>query len=257
MDVLIIEDEQLASKRLIKLIKAIDDTVNIIDVIDSVESSIEWFQNNEHPDLIFLDIQLSDGLSFNIFNKVEVNSSVIFTTAFDEFALQAFELNSVDYLLKPIDESKLKISIQKYKKVKQSFNKNEINFDSKKLLQALQKKEPKYKTRFLVNKGSSLIVIDIEDVAYFYTEDKLVFIITNDNKRYSLNTTLDKLEKELEPQKLYRANRQYLVSVQSIKEIHNHFNYKLKLDLVPKPESEDVVISKLKVSDFKNWISTQ
>ena len=257
MNILIIEDEQLASKRLIKLIKAIDDAVNIIDVIDSVESSIEWFQNNEHPDLIFLDIQLSDGLSFNIFNKVEVNSSVIFTTAFDEFALQAFELNSVDYLLKPIDESKLKISIQKYKKVKQSFNKNEINFDSKKLLQALQKKEPKYKTRFLVNKGSSLIVIDIEDVAYFYTEDKLVFIITNDNKRYSLNTTLDKLEKELEPQKLYRANRQYLVSVQSINEIHNHFNYKLKLDLVPKPESEDVVISKLKVSDFKNWISTR
>lgn len=257
MNILIIEDEQLASKRLIKLIKEIDESVNIIEVIDSVESSIEWFQNNEHPDLIFLDIQLSDGLSFNIFKKVEVNSPVIFTTAFDEFALQAFELNSIDYLLKPIDEKKLELSITKYKKVKQNFSKKEINFNTEKLLQTLQKNKPTYKTRFLVNKGSSLIVIDIEDIAYFYTEDKLVFLITHDNKKYSLNTTLDKLENELEPQKLYRANRQYLVSVQAISEIHNHFNYKLKLKLAPKPISEDVIISKSKSADFKNWISTQ
>jgi len=257
MNTLIIEDEQLAANRLIKLIKAIDGNVNIIDVIDSVELSIEWFQKNKHPDLIFLDIQLSDGLSFNIFKKVEVNSPVIFTTAFDEFALKAFELNSVDYLLKPIDEFKLAQSIKKYKKVRSGFTKNEINFDAKKLLEALQKSEPEYKTRFLVNKGSSLIVVDIENIAYFFTEDKLVFITTNDNKKYSINTTLDKLEKELEPRKFYRANRQYLISVKSIKEIHNYFNYKLKLELNPKPVSEDIIISKSKVSDFKGWISTR
>ncbi len=257
MNILVIEDEQLAAKRLIQLIKEIDKNASIIEVIDSVELSVEWFQNNEHPDLIFLDIQLSDGLSFNIFKKVEVNSPVIFTTAYDEFALQAFELNSVDYLLKPIDENKLELSIKKYKKLKQNFSKNELNFDTQKLILALQDNKPKYKTRFLVNKGSSLVVVNIEDIAYFYTEDKLVFIVTNDNKKYSLNTSLDKLEKELEPQKLYRANRQYLVSVQAISEINNHFNYKLKLELVPKTISEDVIISKGKSADFKNWISTR
>lgn len=257
MNILIIEDEELAANRLIKLIKEIDDNINIIDVIDSVELAIDWFQQNEHPELIFLDIQLSDGLSFNIFKNVEVNSPVIFTTAFDEYALKAFEVNSVDYLLKPIDQAKLEQSIEKYKKVKQSFTKNEINFDTKKLLKALQKNEQEYKTRFLVNKGSSLIIIDIEEIAYFFTEDKLVFIITHNHKKYSINSTLDKVEKELEPRIFYRVNRQYLVSVQSIKEIHNYFKYKLKLKLIPIPESDDIIISKSKCTDFKNWISTQ
>lgn len=257
MNILIIEDEELAARRLIKLIKAVDKSANIIDVIESVELSIEWFQKNEHPELIFLDIQLSDGLSFNIFKKVEVNSPVIFTTAFDEFALKAFELNSVDYLLKPIDKEKLRQSIKKYKKVKQSFTKNEINFDARKLLEALQKNESEYRTRFLVNKGSSLIIIDIDAIAYFFTEDKLVFIITHDNKKYSINSTLDKVEKELEPKMFYRVNRQYFVSVKSIKEIYNYFNYKLKLELNPKPASEEIIISKSKCADFKSWISTQ
>lgn len=257
LNILIIEDEQLAANRLIKLIKAIDSDVNIIDVIDSVETSIEWFQKNKHPDLIFLDIQLSDGMSFSIFKKVDVNSPIIFTTAFDEFALKAFELNSVDYLLKPINEEKLKISIEKYKKIKQGFAKNEMNFDAQKLFQALQKNKVEYKTRFLVNKGSSLIIVNISEIAYFFTEDKLVFIITHDNKKYSINATLDKLEKELNPQIFYRANRQYLISVKSINEIHNYFNYKLKLELNPPAKTDDIIISKSKVSDFKNWVSTQ
>ena len=255
MNILIIEDEQHAATRLIKLIKAINNSFIIIEIIDSVEWAIEWFQNNKQPDLIFLDIQLSDGLSFNIFKKVKVNSPIIFTTAYDEYALQAFELNSIDYLLKPIDNEKLKKSINKYNQLSNNLNKKEINFDAEKLLEALQIAKTEYRTRFLVNKGSSLIVINVEEIAYFFTEDKQVFITTINNKKYILNTTLDKLEKELEAKKFYRANRQYLVSVNSIKEIHNYFHYKLKLELNPKPEHDEIIISKSKSSDFKDWIS--
>jgi len=257
MNILIIEDEQHAANRLIKLIKEVNRNTNIVDVIDSVEWAIEWFQKNEPPELIFLDIQLSDGLSFNIFKKVEVSCPVIFTTAYDEFALQAFELNSIDYLLKPIDEKKLGLAIEKYKKVKDGFLKSEMNFDAQKLIDALSEKEPEYKTRFLVNKGNSLIVVSVEDIAYFYSEDKQTFIICFDHKKYMINDTLDSLERTLEPKRFYRANRQYLVSEQSIKEIHNHFNYKLKLELSPKPLADDVIISKSRVKGFKGWISTQ
>ena len=255
LKILIIEDEENAAKRLISLIKKIDENITVLSIIDSVEDAIKWFENNKNADLVFLDIQLSDGLSFNIFEKVEVNTPIIFTTAYDEFALKAFELNSIDYLLKPIDNEKLKQSIIKFKKISKNHTKNELNFDAQKLLEALKSQKKKTKTRFLVNKRDNLIVIDINEIAYFYTEDKAVFIVTLDSNKYLINNTLDNLEKEIEENLFYRINRQFFVSVKSILKITNHFNYKLKLELQPKILNTEIIISKSKTKDFKNWLS--
>jgi len=255
LKILVIEDEEKAAKRLISLIKQIDENITILSIIESVEDAIKWFENNDDVDLIFLDIQLSDGMSFNIFEKVEVNTPIIFTTAFDEFALKAFELNSIDYLLKPINTEKLKQSIFKFKKVSKNHTKNKLNFDAQKLLEALKSQKKKTKTRFLVNKRNNLIVIDINEIAYFYTEDKVVFITTFDNNKYIINNTLDNLEKDIEENLFYRVNRQFFVSVKSISKITNHFNYKLKLELQPKTNTE-IIISKSKSKDFKNWLSS-
>ncbi len=256
MNILIIEDEHHAAKRLIKLIKSIVGEANILDVLDSVEASINWFNNNPHPDLIFLDIQLSDGMSFNIFRKVEVNCPVILTTAYDEFALQAFELNSIDYLLKPIDAEKLKKSLTKYEQRIKTYKYKNENSDLQKLVEFLASKTQKeYKTRFIVNKGNSLKIVEIDEIAYFFTENKQVYLYTYTNNKFLINTTLDKLEKQIETQKFYRANRQYLISVKSIKNIHHYFNYKLKLELNPSAPTDDIIISRNRTSDFKKWVA--
>ena len=252
MKILIIEDEENAAKRLIKLINNSIDNAEILAVLDSVEESIKWFNNNTHPELIFLDIQLSDGLSFNIFKQVNINTSIIFTTAFDEYTLKAFELNSIDYLLKPINEDKLSKSLIKYNTLKEQFS-NTSNIDSAKLIEILTTKKS-FKTRFLVNKGDSLEIVDINNIAYFYSQDKYVNIVTKNNKNYLINDSLEKIEQDIEPELMYRINRQFLISVESIEKIHNHFNYKLKLDLNPKPEL-DAIVSRTKVSSFKGWVS--
>ena len=254
MKILIIEDEEKAAKRLISLIEQVDIDFTVLSIIESIEDAVKWFEKNENVDLVFLDIQLSDGLSFNIFEKVEVNSPIIFTTAFDEYAIKAFELNSIDYLLKPIDKEKLKQSILKFKKVSENYSKNKLNFDAQKLLDALKSQKKKTKSRFLVNKRDNLIIIDIEDIAYFFTEDKAVFIVTHDNNRYIINNTLDNIEKEIGETKFYRVNRQFLVSVKSIDKITNHFNYKLKLELQPKSDDSEIIISKSKSKEFKQWL---
>ena len=252
MKILIIEDELKAALRLEKLIKKNINDAKIIAILNSIEESIKWLENNKHPDLIFLDIQLSDGLSFAIFEQIEINIPVIFTTAYNEYSLKAFELNSVDYLLKPINEKKLVKSIKKYEKLKSGFVNNEY-FNSKQLLDILKSKN-EWRTKFLVNKGDSLIVIDIKDIAYFYAKDKYVSIVTFDNKKHLINSSLEKLEKEIETGIMYRANRQVLLSSKAIAKIHNYFNYKLKLELIPKADF-DVIISRKKVADFKTWIT--
>lgn len=254
MNILIVEDEKLAAQRLTFLIKELEQDVNIIDTLTSVEKAIKWFQSNDPPDLIFLDIQLSDGLCFNIFKETEVNSPIIFTTAYDEYALKAFELNSIDYLLKPVKAEKLRQAWEKYKKIKTSFSSSQLNINTQKLIETLRNSKPGYTSRFLVNKGNSLIIVDINDIAYFHAEDKMVFITTLDSKKYLINNSLDKLEKSLEPKKFFRTGRQFLVSTKAINKIHNYFNYKLKLDLLPSPET-DVIVSRARVSDFKDWLT--
>jgi len=212
MTILIVEDEKLAAQRLKSLIKEIEQPVIILDTINSVENAIRWFKNNDPPDLIFLDIQLSDGLCFNIFKEIEVNSPVIFTTAYDEYALKAFEVNSVDYLLKPVKIEKLRQALDKHNKLKSSSIYTGLNFDTQKLIESIRNSKPEYTSRFLVNKGNALLIIEISDIAYFHAEDKVVFITTGENKKYVINNTLDQLEKFLEPKKFFRTGRQFLVS---------------------------------------------
>lgn len=254
MNVLIIEDEELAAKRLEKLILTVDNNINIITTLESIEESVEWFKNNKHPDLIFLDIQLSDGLSFNIFKLIEVNSPVIFTTAYDEYALKAFEINSIDYLLKPIDIEKLNLSIDKYHKLKDNYSNKNINIDINKIIADLTIDKKTYKSRFLINKADSLLIVKTNDIAYFYSEQKATFIITKDKQRHIISDSLDNINKSLDPLLFFRINRQFIVSINSIAKINNYFNYKLKLELMPKSMSEETVISKANVKGFKEWI---
>lgn len=247
MKVLIIEDEAPAYRRLEKLIKECDPDSEIAGIIQSVKDGIEWFQLNPLPDLIFSDIQLADDLSFTIFKQLNITVPIIFITAFDEYAINAFKFYSVDYLLKPINSDDLKASLEKYKTIHRKQPAN--NFDD--LIKKLTEKQ--YRERFLVYSGDSLIPINSCDIAYFLSEDGATMIFTNEGKRHLLAESLDTLENELNPKDFFRANRQYLVSSKAIQKIHNYGNQKLKLTIKPACE-EGIIISKLKATAFKNWL---
>ena len=247
MKVLIIEDEAPAYRRLEKLIKESDPSSEIVGIIQSVKDGIEWFQLNSSPDLIFSDIQLADDLSFTIFKQLNITIPIIFITAFDEYAINAFKFYSIDYLLKPVNADDLKKSIEKYKTIQQRNTGN--NFDE--LLKKLTEK--KYRERFLVYSGDSLIPINCSDVAYFLSENGASMLITNENKRFFISDSLDILEDELHPNEFFRANRQFIISSKSIVKIHNFGNQKLKIIIKP-TSAEEVIISKLKATAFKNWL---
>ncbi len=252
MKVLIIEDEKRAAQRLVNLIEETDKNIVVLDILESIEESVNWLTANTQPDLIFLDIHLSDGLSFSIFNKVNISSPIVFTTAYDEYSLKAFDLNSIDYLLKPIDKTKLERSLTKWK----NFHRSTVNQnnDLKTLLETIKSKNKIYKTRFLISKADSFVIVPTEEIAYFYSEEKLSFIKTHNNMRYMLDESLDTIYDSLDPSKFFRINRQIIISINSIKAIHNYFNYKLKLDITSPTENLNTVISRLKVSEFKDWV---
>lgn len=247
MRVLIIEDEAPAYRRLEKLIRESDSLAEIVGIIQSVKEGIGWFQGNPLPDLIFSDIQLADDLSFTIYKQLNITIPIIFITAFDEYAINAFKFYSIDYLLKPVNADDLKKSLEKYKTIQQRNGSN--HFDE--LLRKLTEK--RYRERFLVYSGDSLIPVNCSEVAYFLSEDRASMLITNDNKRYFLAESLDILENELNPNDFFRANRQYLVSSKSIEKIHNFGNQKLKLIIKPST-GEGIIISKLKATAFKSWL---
>ncbi|MDF1867213.1 MAG: LytTR family DNA-binding domain-containing protein [Saprospiraceae bacterium] len=250
MKILIVEDELPAAKRLTKLIKAEKSNIEIVEVLDSVESAVYWFQNSPAPDLVFMDIQLADGLSFDIFSQAEVSTPVIFTTAYDKYTLKAFKVNSVDYLLKPIDPDELKNALNKF----EAFFQKQQEYDNKgigKLIEALTEKS--YKERFLVKIGQSLNYIPVEEITYFYSEDGSVLAQTEANKKYIIDYTLDQLEKVLNPDHFFRINRKFLIQIKSIQKISTWFNSRLILELRPKPESE-IIVSRERVSDFKGWL---
>jgi len=254
MNILIIEDENLAAQRLEKLVKEIDKSISIQGITDSIDSSVEWLQSNPTPDLILMDIELADGQSFEIFTRVEVKSPVIFTTAYDEFALKAFKVNSIDYLLKPVKSDDLKNSLQKLKSLKDSSVKTDGIQNIKHLLEGLyQQNQEKFRTRFLAKAGQRFVPIDTEEIAYFYSEDKMVFLKTKANQRYLLDFNLEQLEKELDPKEFFRANRQFILSNKSIQDIHSWFNGKLKVKVVPST-TEEVIISRDKAAEFKAWM---
>src|SRR5688500_2785979 len=211
MKVLIIEDEELAVKKLQKTLASVDPGAEVVGVADSIRSSVNWLQNNPAPDLILMDIELADGQSFEIFDKVEVKSTVIFTTSYDEYALKAFKVNSVDYLLKPIQKEDLQVALNKLKSLKSMYgsngNSDPLNVDNlvKELKQKLQPKE--FRKRFLVKHAQKLISIEVQDIAYFYSDGRLNFFKTNDNKKYVVDYTMDELEEMLDPERYFRINR--------------------------------------------------
>ena len=251
MNIIIIEDEKPAARLLQRKVEKLNLKVNTL--LHSVEESIEWFSKNEHPDLIFLDIQLSDGLSFEIFEKVEIKSAVIFTTAYDEYALKAFKLNSIDYLLKPIDEDDLEIAVEKYMTRTQKPENLQLDFDQiKRMLSNPVQKT--YKSRFTVKIGQHLKVITTDEIECFYSENKGTYIHTADNRDYLIDTTLEVLENEMNPKDFYRVSRKFLVPLKSIKEIVVYSNSRLKV-ILPTYKADEVIVSREKVSDFKDWIA--
>ncbi|MCF6279380.1 MAG: LytTR family DNA-binding domain-containing protein [Flavobacteriaceae bacterium] len=250
MNVLIIEDEKPSARRLQRMLAEINIEAQVM--LHSVEEAVNWFQKNEHPDLILLDIQLSDGLSFEIFEQVAVKSAIIFTTAYDEYALKAFKLNSIDYLLKPIDEEELETAIDKFKN-KQSTPQNlQVNLEQirKLLINPLDKN---YKKRFTIKIGQHLKMISIDDIECFYSENKGTYIFTSDNRDYLIDSTLEQLDDLLDPVKFFRVNRKFYVNVNSIKDIISYTNSRLKIILNTFSEYE-IIVSREKVKDFKNWI---
>lgn len=250
MNVLIIEDEKPAARRLARLLNKLD--VEVSDMLHSVEEAVEWFQKNEHPDLIFLDIQLSDGLSFEIFDLVEVKSAIIFTTAYDEYALQAFKLNSIDYLLKPIDDEELESAVRKYQNLKPDHNQISLDFeDIKKFL--VNPLEREYKKRFTIRLGQHLKIINADEIECFFSENKGTYAATSDGRNYLLDTTLENLENELSPQIFFRVSRKFYININHIKDIISYTNSRLIIKLNRYNERE-IVVSRERVKDFKLWL---
>ena len=252
MNVLIIEDEPTAARRLERLLKNYDAQTNIIDQLDSVDASIKWLQDNPAPDLILMDIKLADGMCFEIFKKVNVETPVIFCTAYDSFAIKAFKVNSVDYLLKPIDEEALYDSLRKFKKIYKNLH-NSPGLDAyQKLMSMMTLSSMDIKKRFLVKFGRKFLSIPVEKIALFYTENKIVRLVTFENKQFPLDQSLDELERSLNPHLFFRANRQNILSIHAIKSVEQEFGcLTVFLNITAKDE---IMVSRKRVNGFKRWM---
>ncbi len=252
MKVLIIEDEELAVRKLEKILASMEIPIQVVGVTDSIESSVAWLENNPTPDLILMDIELADGQSFEIFNCTEVLSPVIFTTSYDEFALKAFKVNSVDYLLKPIQKEEMQAALDKFAKT-QSKAKSDVNIDNlvEALSQKLQSKE--YRKRFLVKHAQKLLSLEVDDIAYFYSDGRVNFFKTRDNRRIIIDYTLDELEEMLDPRAFFRISRSFLISIACVEKIDDYFGNRLILNLRPQNDKE-ALVSREKVADFKTWM---
>jgi len=250
MKVLIIEDELPAARRIEQLIRQQRSQVEVLAVIDSITEAVKWFAQNPAPELILMDIHLADGLSFDIFQSIQIQSMVIFTTAYDQYAIRAFKVNSIDYLLKPIDALELKSALDKYDQMRgqtSSFDYSMLNG----MLDSLKNRN--YRERFLVKFGNAFTYIQAQEMRFCYAEDSLVFTRLADGKKYSLDHTLEQLEQLLNPTQFFRINRKILLHIEAVDKIHPYFNNRLKLELQPSPGFE-IVVSRERVQDFKNWI---
>jgi two-component system, LytTR family, response regulator len=249
MRVLIIEDESLTAQRLEDMLLQYDPSIKVLDILPSVEEAVEWFQGNTSPDLVFMDIHLEDDLAFKIFEQTDVQVPVIFTTAFDEYMIKAFKVNSIDYLLKPVNYEELVKAIEKYKSLTKQFANANINT----LLEFIGQRDSAYKKRFMIAIGSKLKSIETRDIAYFYAEDKLTFMVNREGQHLPVDFSLGKLETMLDPNDFYRISRQYLVSFTSIQTVYTHFKGRLKLDLKPAAKTE-VFVSGDRMTGFKGWL---
>jgi DNA-binding LytR/AlgR family response regulator len=250
MRVIIIEDEVPAVNRLVKMLHHISDEINVIQKLDSVEAAVKYFRSEIDVDLVFMDIQLADGLSFDIFRETELKVPVIFTTAFDQYTLKAFKVNSIDYLLKPIDEKELQKAIAKFKDL---FDKKEKT-PSDKIMKMLQEMHAgRFKERLLIKKGQQLNYLKTESTAYCLADGKLCYAVDFNNNKYLLEINLSQLEEQLQPNKFYRINRHLMVNIEAVKKVHTWIGGRLKLELSPSTSS-DTVVSRERVNGFKDWL---
>lgn len=256
MDLLIVEDEQLGYERLAKLLKEIRPGATIIGHTLSIHQTVQWLRKHPAPDLIFMDIELADGQCFEIFNQVEVLTPIIFTTSYDEYALRAFKLNSIDYLLKPVRKEELDQSITKFLQVRQPGHQGGLQRQIASLLQEFQQRSgpDRYRHRFLVKFGQRLLSIDTAEIAWFHAEGKICFLKTWENQRYLIDYTLEELSQLMDPREFYRINRGYIVHIKAIKSINAYFKGKLILQLHPRSDDNDVIVSKEKAAEFKAWL---
>jgi DNA-binding LytR/AlgR family response regulator len=251
LKILIIEDEVPAAKRLWKLVKELEPDAILLSSQESVEGSIEWLKQNPAPDLIISDIQLSDGVSFNIFKNTDAHTPVIFTTAYDQYAIEAFKLNSIDYLLKPVKKNELETAITKFKKMAAVPHAAALDIDS--LLKAYNIQKKEYKKRFVVRYGEHIKTISIEEIAYFYTEDKINFLTTYENRRFPIDFNLDALENLLDPAVFFRINRQFIISIHAITEMFAYTKSRVLIKLKPLCKHETIVSTE-RSADFKHWL---
>ncbi|MCU0430472.1 MAG: LytTR family DNA-binding domain-containing protein [Cytophagaceae bacterium] len=249
MKVVLIEDERFSAERLVHLLAQIDPSIEVVAILPSLEKCLTWFQEHPEPDLIFSDIQLEDAHSFELFSQLPIKAPIIFTTAYDQYALQAFKQNSIDYLLKPIDPEELKAALKKYGELEYRTQKRGLKTEQ------LKWKEG-YKERFLVKKGSQFVVVKISEVAYFKSDQKLCYLITHDHQKLVIDQTLDQLTEQTDPRKFNRISRNRLISLECIRKIHNHLNGRLKLELHPAEDEEEIFVSRERVQAFKEWLDS-
>lgn len=249
MKAVIVEDEEFAAKRLGQLVNELAPEIHLEATLNSVESGTKWFSNNSQPDLVFLDIQLNDGYGFDILDGLEEHPPVIFTTAYNEFAIRGFKYNGVDYLLKPIVKEDLKKALEKFKKnITRNGKGTTENLEH---LKQLFHKE--YKHRFMVKVGNQFKSFNVEDIAYFKSHEGMICLYTHTGQNYPIEYTIDQLENILNPIHFFRINRKFMVSVKSVVEIHSYFNSRLLLKILPK-EDEQVIVSRERTTNFKRWL---
>lgn len=251
MKILIVEDEELAVKKLQKTLAVVDPSLMVTGITDGIASTVEWLQNNETPDLILMDIELADGQSFAIFDLVKVTSPVIFTTSYDEYALKAFKENSIDYLLKPIQPEELETALKKLSVLRERNTSTAIHSLINELQQKLLPKE--YRKRFLVKNGQKLVSVEVNEICYFYSDGRLNFFKTKDNKKFIVDYTMEELEDMLNPHDYFRISRSFFISVPCVEKIDDYFGNRLILQLFPFTDKE-VLVSREKVTDFKKWM---
>ncbi len=253
MKLIIIEDELYNLRLLEGMIRQLRPEWEIIKTFGQVKETVDWLLKNPHPDLFFMDIQLADGLCFSIFDRVEIQSMVIFTTAYDEYALRAFKVNSIDYLLKPFKEKDLEAAVEKFEHFRDLSQGISTGQDYSGILEAIRDGKRRYRKRFLVSRGPSFFKLEVEQIAYFFSKNRITTAVTFDNRHHVLDCTLENLEEELDPDSFFRANRQVMVNIDAVQKIENHFGGKLKVRLNP-PFKNEVAVSRLKAMNFKRWM---
>ena len=255
--VIIVEDENLAAERLAQMLLAQNGRIRVLAYLDSVEEATAWLQKEAAPDLAFFDVQLADGLSFEIFDRCEVPCPVIFTTAYDHYAVKAFKVNSIDYLLKPFGEEELVAALMRFEGRRQE--RGESAGTPRAMLEALEQMmqevgKPRYKNRYVVKSGAQLVVIRVEEILYFFHESKIVWLKRSDHKKFAVDYTLEELERQLDPRLFFRINRRYLAAFASIKQVVSYSNQRLRVHLPDPPDAEPIVVSRERVADFRLWL---